>query len=180
MKIQKSKPDVFTSNEPVIAVSREFIRMLKEEARRSPRQRARFCAHPDNGNLIHEMLIVLAHDTYVCPHRHPAKSESFHVIEGTADVVIFDETGNITNVIHLGDCHSSRPFYYRISNPYFHTVVVHSDCFVIHETTNGPFRARDCVFASWAPHENQPDAAVKYMDRLRQLVKENASNLHKD
>jgi len=52
-------------------------------------------------------LIVLSGNTYIRPHKHLAKSESFHVIEGLVDIVILDDQGAITEVIQLGDFQSS-------------------------------------------------------------------------
>ena len=167
MKITQSKPGVFTSDDPIVAVSRDMIEALKDAARRSPQKRARFCAHPDNHNPIHEMLIVLAHDTYICPHKHPSKSESFHVIEGLGKVMIFDEAGHIFKVIQLGNYRSNRSFYYRISGPYYHTILAESDFLVIHETTNGPFRKGDCQLAPWAPKENEPTLWPDYLTTLK-------------
>ncbi len=167
MNITQSKPGVFTSDEPIVTVSRDMIETLKDAARRSPLKRARFCAHPDNHNPIHEMLIALIRDTYICPHKHPGKSESFHVIDGQADVVIFEEDGAIARIIHLGDYHSGRPFYYRMARPCFHTLIVRSDFLIIHETTNGPFRGGDCQFAPWAPKENEPTLWPDYLTTLK-------------
>ena len=172
MKITQSKPGVFTSDDPIVAVSRDMIEALKDAARRSPQKRARFCAHPDNHNPIHEMLIVLARDTYICPHKHPAKSESFHVIEGLGKVVIFDEAGQIVKVINLGDDRSGRSFFYRISAPYYHTVIVESDSLMIHETTNGPFRPEERQFAPWAPSENDTARRRDYMGQLKDTLAE--------
>lgn len=36
------------------------------------------------------MLIVMAKGSYIRPHKHKNKSESFHIIEGLLDVIVFD------------------------------------------------------------------------------------------
>ena len=55
----------------------------------------RLCAHPAVDDRLHEMVIAMARETYVRPHKHVNKSESVHVIEGLADAVLFDDAGNV-------------------------------------------------------------------------------------
>src|SRR5207247_7893851 len=74
--------------EAVITVDAEDVAQLKREAQRNPRRRVRLCAHGGIDDSLHEMLIVHANNTYVRPHRHLGKSESFHVIEGDVEVVL--------------------------------------------------------------------------------------------
>src|SRR5262249_24352537 len=136
-------------------------------ARATPRRRARLCAHRNTDDALHEMIIVLDRATYVRPHRHCAKSESFHVVEGLLNVVLFDDSGGGLDVIRMGDYASGRQFYYRLTEPVYHTVLIESDLAVIRETTNGPFVRQQTEFAAWAPAEEERDAAELY---LRQLV----------
>ena len=150
-------------------MSRREIEFLKERVKAAPRGRVRLCAHRSNDDLLHEMIIVLSGQTYIRPHKHLQKSESFHVIEGTVDVVALDDVGKILEVIQLGALTSDRQFYYRISQPTYHTLLIRSDLLVIHETTNGPFKQGDAVFAPWAPEEGNP-AATQYLKQLDQSV----------
>ena len=111
------------------------------------------------------MLICLARETYIRPHRHAGKSESFHMIDGELDVVLFHDDGAIREVIRMGPYQSRQPFFYRLMEPCFHTVLVSTPHAVFHETTNGPFDPADTEFASWAPAEG--DEAEEYQSRLR-------------
>jgi cupin fold WbuC family metalloprotein len=165
-RIEPLAPGVLISQDPIIRIGAESIERVKIEARRNPRKRARINAHTSCDAQVHEMLIALDRETYVCPHRHVGKSESFHVIEGFADVVIFDTAGEIVDAIRMGPPGSDRCFFYRQSEPCFHTLVIHSPIFVVHETTNGPFAPDRTLFAQWAPEEGSP-AAEDYMRDLR-------------
>ena len=100
------------------------------------------------------MLIVLTKDDYIRPHKYLYKTESFHVIEGSAVVIFFDEEGGIQEVIHVGDTSSGKQFYFRNDDARFHTQIITSDFLVFHEVTNGPFNRDDTIFAPWAPEEN--------------------------
>jgi cupin fold WbuC family metalloprotein len=122
------------------------------------------------GNMLHEMLIVLGKENYIRPHRHPSKSESFHVIEGRADIVLFDEAGTPIKRIELGDYSSGRRFYFRIDRPIFHTVVVMSARFVFHETTNGPFNRKDTEFALWGPEETDVSGGSLFLSNSLQQI----------
>ena len=130
---------VYLATDLVVKIDREDIRRLVAAAEGLSRKRARICSQRSNETPIHEMIIALGRETYVQPHMHPSKTESFHVIEGLCDVILFDDAGAISDVISLGDYKSGRVFFYRIADPIFHTLIIRSPIFVIHETTNGPF-----------------------------------------
>ncbi len=117
------------------------------------------------------MFIVHKKGAYIRPHKHLKKSESFHLITGAADVIIFSRAGKITGVIPMGEYASGGNFYYRISQPYYHTLLIKSDFLVFHETTNGPFKKSGTVFADWSPDENDSAAQKKFMLYLEKAVK---------
>ena len=164
--------EVLHGTDSVLGVGRTEIEYLKERAGQNRRKRMRLCAHRDVGDSLHEMFIVHQKDTYVRPHLHTNKSESLHVIEGSVDVVIFDDDGNINGVSRLGDYSSGLPFYHRVSDPRYHTLLIRSDTLVFHETTNGPFRKSDTTWAPWAPAQNDTGAQPTYMERLAREVED--------
>jgi cupin fold WbuC family metalloprotein len=161
---------VFGTDDRIVTVNRDTVRELAEAATSEPLKRARLCAHADPQNALHEMVIVLARGTYVRPHRHRAKSESFHVIEGTCDLVLFNDNGEIDRVIPLGAYETGDIFFYRLSDSVYHTVLVNSELFVMHETTNGPFQPGEAEFASWSPPAENQSAACDYMNSLKPRI----------
>jgi hypothetical protein len=66
-------------------------------------------------------------------------------------VVLFDEAGNITDLIPVSDGANGGPFYFRTPRERYHGWIVRSDIFIVHETTEGPFRLEDTIFAPWSP-----------------------------
>jgi cupin fold WbuC family metalloprotein len=166
MKYKEKSPEVLVADEEIVRVARPDIELLKSRAPKTMRRRTRFCAHQKGEDSIHEMLIVLLRGTYIRPHKHLAKVESFHIVEGAVDVVVFDEAGTIVDIVQMGDYASGRNFYYRISQPAYHTLVLRSDVLVIHETTNGPFHRDDSIFAPWSPAEEDEAAANAFMKKL--------------
>lgn len=146
-------------------VNFDAIRLLKQKADASPLKRARICLHKGADEPIHEMLIVLARGVYIRPHRHLNKTESFHLLEGRATVVFFDDKGDVTQSHKLARSAGS-PFIYRIDQPVFHTQIVHSKYLVFYEVTRGPFRQEDTEFAPWAPPENSGKAVQEFLAGL--------------
>jgi cupin fold WbuC family metalloprotein len=170
MKARRIRDEVFVADEPVVKVARDAIETLKCLAGGTARRRVRLCAHRQTADTLHEMLIVLHRGTYVRPHRHVNKSESFHIIEGTLMVVLFSDQGAIREVIPMGSYTSGRHFYYRLAKPTYHTVLLETEQAVIHETTNGPFNPHETEFAPWSPAENDAVEAARYQAELLDSV----------
>ena len=163
MRVKFVNNEVSVADERIVRVGREDVDALKASARSTARFRSRLCAHKQSSDRLHEMIIVLGRPSYIRPHKHQAKSESFHVIEGELDVVIFDETGLVTDVVEMGDYRSGRNFFYRLEDPLFHTLIIRTPEVVFHETTNGPFRREDTIFAPWSPEENDVVEVERFM-----------------
>ena len=167
MKFDEFNEEVFFTTETITCVGSAEIDFLKERARGNRRQRARLCAHRGADEVVHEMLIVHARDCYVRPHKHRQKSESFHVIEGELQVVIFDDAGQVVRVIRMGEFGSGGVFYYRLDEGLFHTVIPVSNWVVFHETTKGPFDRAETIFAEWAPTDEQLEEQQVFLQQLK-------------
>jgi cupin fold WbuC family metalloprotein len=170
MKMRVESPEVIYAGEGIVTVDADAIARLKQDASRNPRRRIRLCAHSGVDDRLHEMLIVHERSCYVRPHKHIGKSESFHVIEGDVDVVVFDEAGAVTDVIRMGTFASGKPFFYRIADPLYHTLLIRSGVLVFHETTNGPFRREETVFAPWAPDESNLDLVEQFVGKVNEAA----------
>ena len=112
------------------------------------------------------MLIAISAKSYIHPHKHLGKSESLHIVDGIVDVVVFDDLGEIVEIIELGDARSGRNFYYRLSESAFHTLLIRTDFLVVHEVTNGPFLRENTVIADFAPSEEQVAEAEAYISKV--------------
>ena len=156
--MKKSSDEVFFAPYPKTGLTWETVEALKLQVRNNASHKARICIHDSMSAGVHQMLIGLSDKVYVRPHKHRSKDESIHVIEGRARLVIFDETGRITEVMELGGTDPGRHFFTRLGPGIYHTLIVESEIFVFHETIAGPFNREDTVWAPWAPdiqdHEN--------------------------
>lgn len=99
MNLKETNKGVFFSKDSIMNVGHEDIEYLKNIASNNKRKQSRLCAHLNEEDLLHEMIIIHTNSTYVRPHKHLKRSESFYILEGTADVVIFDEGGGVSQVI---------------------------------------------------------------------------------
>ena len=163
--------EVMYSIDKIERINKNNIEEFKLLSSKNPRKKIRLCVHHNKNELIHEMLIVHERGVYIRPHKHLGKIESTHIIEGIVDVVIFDDYGNIEDVIRMGDYASGNIFYYRLAASLYHTLIIRSDILVFHETTNGPFNRIDTVFPSWAPLEENEQCVFNYMNQLTQEIK---------
>jgi len=162
--------EVLVADGPLVELVADDIAELKERALGNARRRIRICAHPDADASVHEMLIVHTRGAYVRPHKHLGKSESVHVLEGEADVVLFDDAGGVDAVVPIGAYDSGRRFFYRLDAPVFHTFLIGGEFLVMHEVTKGPFRREDTVFAPWSPAEDDAAAADAFQRELAATI----------
>jgi cupin fold WbuC family metalloprotein len=167
---QTTGPGVFRDTQTIVRVADDQIAFLEGELVGSATGRTRLCAHASNDSTVHEMLIALTTSSYVQPHRHAGKSESFHMIAGEIDIVLFSSSGDIAEVISLAPYGQGGTFFYRLSSDLFHTVLVKGAHASFHETTGGPFRREDTVFAEWAPAQQSHAAVIDYQQSLRARV----------
>lgn len=161
-----SGPGVWVAGGSPVILRREDLEALKTELATVKSLRARICVHGSMEDPVHEMMLALGRGTWLRPHGHSGKSESFHVIEGQASVVIFDSAGAVQDWIRLGDLPSGLPFYFRIHEDLCHTLFVESDCLLVHETTRGPFRSGQSTVAPWSPAALDPDEVFAYREKL--------------
>jgi cupin fold WbuC family metalloprotein len=169
--IQKSS-DVYFVEEKIFSIDHVEIDYLRSKLMSSSKGRVRINLHPQSSDLLHEMMIVLSPDAYIRPHKHPNKSEAFHLVYGSVDIVLFNAAGNILKVIPLAANDRSRAFYYRMSEPTFHTLIVRSDILVVHEITNGPFIDGETIYAEFAPKEGKDDDIRQWRTDLQKQVSE--------
>jgi len=166
MKTTKFNDEVLYAVDPIVQIDASDIAELKQKAKQNPRKRIRICAHNDIKDDIHEMIIVHEKSCYVRPHKHINKTESFHIIEGKAEIILFHEDGIIDQIILMGDIDSGLKFFYRLPPGRYHTILIKSEVVVFHEITNGPFREHEISWASWSPEETDLKAVNKYIEML--------------
>ena len=161
---------VFHNTDDVAVIDSTWCDKLKNYAFRAKMKRARLCLHHSDGASLHEMLIVFHRDAIIRPHRHTSKTESYHMIFGELDIVLFDDNGMANSLISMGSFTSGKPYVYRINTPVWHSVIIRSEYAGIHEVTNGPFRIEESEFAPWAPEQLEENRGF-LNDSVQHLLK---------
>jgi cupin fold WbuC family metalloprotein len=171
MALVQQSPEVFLAQGPIATIGGDDIEVLRQAIRKTPKRRVRINAHPGSDDELHEMIIAIEPGSYIRPHMHPGKSEAFHIIEGQVDIVVFSEAGDIERIVSLAAKGGAHPFYYRMSTPHFHTLIIRSDLLVVHEITNGPFLPTGTIYAAFAPEEgDQANAAVFQTNLVKRVA----------
>jgi UDP-glucose 4-epimerase len=168
-KLHEASPGVFVSLETVIRTGQREIDFIKSQAAQSVKRRARIRFHKELDAPVQEMIIAARSDGYIIPHKHDLKSESFQMIEGEMDVLIFNEGGALTEVIEMGGDVFNRKIYCRIPENLFHTIIIRSECAIFLEVTDGPFRKEETIVAPWAPQEGDTAGIIAFMETIKRL-----------
>lgn len=149
MNLIRTEPEAFYSDDKLKLVGEEEIKVLKSEVHVSPRKRIRLCTHDSIESDLHEMFVCYTKDTIISPHKHVGKEETFYIMEGAMDLLLYDEDGKLTSRTPMAERGSGRPFCVRVPMNTYHTVTLHSEYCVIHLSNCGPFDRSKTVWASW-------------------------------
>lgn len=170
MKYKTINEAVLYNDEPICMLSGADLQELANLGLATKEQRTRLCVHENADSLVHEMFIIHTRDTYVRPHRHRTKSESFQVLQGNASLILFNDAGEITQISALGDVASGDCFYFKMPAKVWHMLVIHSEVLVFKEVTQGPFDSDDCEFPDWAPQGRHVNEVPQYMAKMNQHI----------
>jgi cupin fold WbuC family metalloprotein len=114
-------------------------------------------------------------ESYIRPHRHSLdpKTEDLVALRGLFALVLFDDHGNIDDIIKFGTekfATESAGVGVELIPGAWHTVVALTDGAVLLELKAGPFQpAAAKEPAPWAPEEGTP-AAAGYLKSLREAI----------
>ena len=163
INIQKAKTPSFRVKSNLFILDNNAFEFLKGKAEIHESKKARICLHQNDSDKVNEMIICTYKGAYVRPHMHMEKSESYHVIEGTFSLILFDNSGKITKVID-----AIKNNIIKVPCALWHTMIVTSKYCIMHEVTNGPFDADNTIFADWSPCESEEKVVIdKYLKSLK-------------
>jgi len=155
----------------IIKLDNKDIQYLKQKAVNSSLKRVRLCLHKDIQEPLHEMIIVICKNVYIRPHKHIRKAESFHIIEGSFFLIIFDDNGGIIERILMGEDKKRKKFLCRLEKNLWHMLIPTSEFVVFHETTNGPYIGKDdSIFAPWAPEEGDNIGIKNFIGKILDIT----------
>lgn len=158
---------VYFHSQEIIAIDVPKINELVKMAATAPLKRARHCLHRSQGDVVQEMVIAFWKGSYVRPHRHRQKSESFHLMEGRLVVLFFNDGGELIHQIKME--HPGGVLVFRNETALWHTVILLTEFAVVHEIATGPFVKEESEFAPWSPSPEDGVHVVEFMARMENL-----------
>lgn len=157
-----------------VKIDTKILKYLKLFSACNKFKKSRICAHTSKKSDLHEMIIFHEQGYYIRPHSHPGRSESIHVIKGMVDLILFDSEGCIIDIVEMGDYSSNKIFFHRLNSETTHTLIIKSKELIFHETSLGPFKKNNTIFAKWSPkksNKNFQNELKESIDDYKKLQK---------
>lgn len=156
----------FPTSQPAKLDASDFAK-LRDIARESESGTARICLHSSEDDLLQEMVIAHAAHAFVRPHRHPDRDVTFSCIEGTAEIVFFDEGGGIREVLKFG-IGLGRTRILRVPAGRFYSQIPEDGGFIFHELIAGPFSSNLSEWSNWVSSSEELRNGVDVWQRKRE------------
>ena len=106
--------------------------------------------------------------TYLPPHRHTDKEETYVVLRGSLLAFFYDDLGNVTEKVSLNS--SAGIYGLEIPSGTWHSIIALESGTVIFEIKSGPYRSLPPEdIAPWAPAPSDLEGAAVYMKRMLEV-----------
>ena len=146
-------------------ITEELLNEVTAQAKANPRLRMNYNLHTSMDAPVHRLINALEPGTYLQPHRHTDKEETYVVLRGRLLTFFFDDKGNVTERTLL--CPDEGVYGLEIPPATWHSVVALEPGTVIFEIKRGPYHplpAEDN--ASWAPAPTDKDQVEAFIRHL--------------
>jgi len=141
----------------MIRITTELIDQVVDQARNSPRLRMNYNFHADLADPVQRLLNALEPWTYIRPHKHTTKEESFVLLRGTILAVVFNNDGSIRD--HAILSRETGILGIEFEENSYHMLTSLETGSVVYEIKEGPFVPHtEGSSAPWAPQEGTPEA----------------------
>ncbi len=141
----------------MIKITLDLIDKVTEQARTSPRLRMNYNFHPELGDPVQRLLNALEPWTYIRPHKHTTKEESFVLLRGRVLAVVFNTDGTIRD--HAVLSAASGILGVEFEENCYHMLTSLETGSAVYEIKEGPFVPHtEGSSAPWAPKEGSPEA----------------------
>lgn len=141
----------------MIKITRDLIDNVVGQARTSPRLRMNYNFHPELSDPVQRLLNALEPWTYIRPHKHTTKEESFVLLCGTLLAVSFNDDGTIRDHAILSAATGILGI--EFEENCYHMLTALETGSAVFEIKEGPFIPHSEVSsAPWSPQEGTPGA----------------------
>lgn len=149
-------------------ITEELLDAVTSQAKENSRLRMNYNFHATMDAPIHRLLNALEPETYLPPHRHRDKEETYLVLRGSLLAFFYDEAGDVTEKVLLNP--SEGKYGLEIPPCTWHSIVALESGTVIFEIKKGPYSPLSPEdLASWAPAASDEEGAKAFMKRMLEL-----------
>jgi cupin fold WbuC family metalloprotein len=152
----------------MIKINTDLLDRVSALAKQSPRKRMNHNFHPELSDPVQRMLNALEPWTYIRPHRHAEKEESFVLLRGKVLAVTFNEDGTIRD--HFVMSRTTGNLGVEFEEDIYHMLTSLEPDSVVYEIKEGPFIPHtEDTSAPWSPQEGSEGVRsflVSVFDRL--------------
>jgi len=141
----------------MIIITNELLDEVTQKAKSSSRLRMNYNFHEELSDPVQRLLNALEPWTYIRPHKHQHKEESFTLLRGKILAVTFHDDGSIKDhcVLDAG----KGNFGIEFEEDTFHMLTSLQSGSVVYEIKEGPFIPHSADnSAAWAPVEGSDEA----------------------
>jgi cupin fold WbuC family metalloprotein len=168
LKTKRVEAGLLVADEAVVSVGAKEVDGLKREMQRARLLEIKLAIHQDSATTLQESITLRHREKYVRP-RLLTDDASIHVLEGAADVIVFDGQGAILNSVRLQGSQAGGKFYARSPALTYRYVLPRSDVLVMHEINAAP-QGTEASFAPWSPLEEDLGEVGGFLQNLSRAV----------
>ena len=149
-------------------ITEELLDNVTAQAKESARLRMNYNFHETMDAPVHRMLNALEPGTYLPPHRHSDKEETYLVLRGRLMAFFYDEEGNVTEKICLNPLEGRYGL--EIPPRTWHSIIALESGTVIFEIKKGPYQPLSPEdMATWAPAPDDVEGVKAFVERILEL-----------
>ncbi len=146
-------------------ITEELLDETTRKAKASARLRMNHNFHDSMESAVHRLLNALEPGTYLTPHRHMDKEETYLILRGSLFAFFFDDDGNITDKTLLSQAKGNYGL--EIPPRTWHSIVALEPGTMIFEVKSGPYvPLTPEEIAAWAPPPSDTEKVAAYMKHL--------------
>lgn len=149
-------------------ITEELLDNVTAQAKENARLRMNYNFHETMDAPVHRMLNALEPGTYLPPHRHSDKEETYLVLRGRLMAFFYDEEGNVTEKICLNPLEGRYGL--EIPPRTWHSIIALESGTVIFEIKKGPYQPLSPEdMATWAPAPDDVEGVKAFVERMLEL-----------
>jgi cupin fold WbuC family metalloprotein len=133
---------------------------LTQKAKEVPRKRAHLNFHPELNDPLQRLCVAIEPGSYIRPQQHaePATCEIFILLRGSAVLLLFDDSGKVTDRVVLSG--NGPVFLAEIPERTLHAIASLESGTIFFEVKQGPYaQPKGEHVAAWAPEEGHAAVA---------------------